>query len=1421
MAFQTPARHIPGAYVNTPAPVNRRLFTSGGGSNDGSQQNPVTSLPPVLRASQTVNQVLSYDEGFPDLDAYCRRTFSPLATPVPLRPLIQVPLETIYDHLTPRRLNADPSCLPTEGTSSEYDICRLESPWAPFAQANTYPIPNSIFGHINAANVSTLMGLFAELNHAWVAIDNALYLWDYTHPDPELIGFEDQQNAIQAVGLVPPKPGVFVQNITHILVVATTSEIILLGVSAKPLPSGSKQVSLYQTKMSLHNRGSSDIHVIRGAANGRIFYGGSSDMDVHELYYQQEEKWFSSRCGRINHSNPGWSNIVPNVGGLLWNQSNEHLIDIVIDNSRNLLYTLSSKSTIRTYHMEGPDKLTKVIEKEKYHCLRDITHMINYSQLLTEKVEFVSISPIAAKEASRLHLMVLTNTGCRLFLSATSSASYMAQPSSTAAPQSMQVQFIKFPPSLKPRQPSRPTTQLLQNGTDAAVDINSPALTTSRSGARFAPGYFLDFVKQNNDEDMLFVSAPETGRIKLESSPPTALKYYEHGCWIDIKSKAEDIGLVGKPFAANNQPQGFGNELAVQFDAEASQFAILTNTGVHIIKRRRMVDIFASAIRGAVGDEGLEKEARKFIVLYGRVETISCALAVACGNTGDSGRGGGRAIDQTTEDRAKAVFVEFGGQPTIKEVDNAPLSTESVKLSSRHDALCLYLSRLVRSLWKSRVVRMTADKAGALDIKSQVDTSKLAAVQERLERLKGFLNANRGLIQGLSGPSDLQRAANRQDEIAMQAEHQALYAIQKLMESISEGISFVLMLFDERVVDIFLRLEDGARQQLRDLTYEKLFSQTAGKDLAKVLVKAIVNRNIESGSNVETVADALRRRCGSFCSPDDVVIFRAQEQLKKASEQTPNTNIARNMLAESLRLFESVAGGLSFPNLVSAIEQYIALKYYAGAIQLCLSVASQKDKGNSALIWFNDGKPMNDPRQAAMQERERCYSLVHEVMTKLDDDAAKEPEQIDGKLTLMGTKRKEAYDVVNDSEDEMFHYNLYDWYIHKGWNDRILAIDSPHVITYLQRLALVDLQHADLLCKFYTHRGRFFEAAAVQAELAKSDFAIGVKDRITLLSRAKANASVITPGTSRQEQQMLTHTITDLLEVAHIQDDLLERLRQDVRLAPERREDIERMLDGQIQDLSDLFNEYADQANYYDLCLLIYHAADYRNPTTIAQTWDNLIMQLHMDAEEEFNLYQAGRLEMEPAQPFEIISAKVTEIAHRSSLDSFVFPVSDLLRIVCKYTVENQQDGTVGADPCWPVIVFLQLGVSHDMVARVLEDLLENNEIPFQGRQTASKVRLVEWIVYTVQTWLREMGRRGGPGGGGPAAGLGGSLRGDSSLGTWVREVLLRAEQELPPAGPNHGGTVDVAELRRQLRETMKGVDGVVGVGLAGDMRFL
>jgi nuclear pore complex protein Nup155 len=835
---------------------------------------------------------------------------------------------------------------------------QLPSPWAPFQKIKTYEIPDRVFEQYNLAEVGTMMGLFAELHHAWISIDSSLYLWDYTHPNPdqtELIGFEELNEAIIAVQLVRPRAGVFVDTVTHLLVVATADNLHLIGLASSKSSAGVTSVELYQTGMHVSVKGLQIKCIAGSSKTGRLFVGSGLANDVYEITYQQEEKWFSSKCGKICHTDSGLGSsfskslsqlpAIPLLFGVP-SAKPETVVQIVIDDSRDLLYTLSSESTIRVFHIKPGQSLPLLITKTTKELMTVIGHMMNRprTHLLAPNQKLASLSAISAMESSRLNLMVTTTTGVRIFLSATSGAYYGGYSNdSNTPPTSMQPYHVKFPPpSLDGDSGVPPTAPSSQQLTTypAATQINttSNSLTTSRMVRRFAPGYFFCFVGEVDKDgkvigpDTLFLSAPDTGRIAKSLEPGQVRQYIESSQWLSLTGRTEDVGLVTAPFAAARAPAGFGNELAVQFDQSASEVAILTNTGIHTIRRRRLVDIFASAVRS---NEGFEETVSKFIRLYGRSETCAAAVAVACGQSKDV-TADARVANITDPDvieLARRAFIEHGGRPTLNENNDpgpAGSSVDNVRPSPRAEGLMLYVSRLVRSLWSKVLLEESTTSAGGLKVKSTVDISKLQTVQHDLTHLKEFLDTNKSFIEGLDGPEALRGASSRQDEITLQGEHRALNSLVKAIASIIEGIAFVMVLFDDPVEEIVVALSDESRQQVRQLTYEHLFCTSKGRDLAKELVKAIVNRSIAKGSNVDTVAEALRRRCGSFCSADDVVIFKAQEQLKRASEAGADSSSGRSLLNDSLKLFQKVAASLSSEHLARAVEQYIAMSFYAG-----------------------------------------------------------------------------------------------------------------------------------------------------------------------------------------------------------------------------------------------------------------------------------------------------------------------------------------------------------------------------------------------------------------------------------------------------------------------------------------------------------
>jgi len=130
---------------------------------------------------------------------------------------------------------------------------------------------------------------------------------------------------------------------------------------------------------------------------------------------------------------------------------------------------------------------------------------------------------------------------------------------------------------------------------------------------------------------------------------------------------------------------------------------------------------------------------------------------------------------------------------------------------------------------------------------------------------------------------------------------------------------------------------------------------------------------------------------------------------------------------------------------------------------------------------------------------------------------------------------------------------------------------------------------------------------------------------------------------------------------------------------------------------------------------------------------------------------------------------------------------------LCRYATEHAQDGRIGADVHWPVNLFLHLGVSHDLVVRVLETMYEAQEIPFRG---AGRGRVVEWICHVVNLWVRDLGRHGRP---------------EARLEPWVGELMAECDTWASAniRGTNEGGA-DPRDLAREVKDVRRAVDGLV-----------
>jgi nuclear pore complex protein Nup155 len=78
---------------------------------------------------------------------------------------------------------------------------------------------------------------------------------------------------------------------------------------------------------------------------------------------------------------------------------------------------------------------------------------------------------------------------------------------------------------------------------------------------------------------------------------------------------------------------------------------------------------------------------------------------------------------------------------------------------------------------------------------------------------------------------------------------------------------------------------------------------------------------------------------------------------------------------------------------------------------------------------------IQDPRAALYEKRVRCYAIIFEVLEDLDL-----LENENDSNPAIKRLRTQTYELVYGSDDELFHQALYDWYVSRGQQDRLLEV---------------------------------------------------------------------------------------------------------------------------------------------------------------------------------------------------------------------------------------------------------------------------------------------------------------------------------------------------------------------------------------------
>jgi nuclear pore complex protein Nup155 len=546
-------------------------------------------------------------------------------------------------------------------------------------------LPDFMLQQYDSLQVSSFMGIFPEINRVWMTIDNHLYLWNYDAPDSsELINtYEDPDQVIVNVSLVKPIKGVFLEQIEYLLVVSTPLEITLLGVAFAEPRKGSLSrgsLTIYRTDMACYADGVNMSSIV-ATPKGRIFMRGN-DGQLFELVYQAQDGWLTRKIRKLNKSASSIAVFIPSIFN--WAGS-DPIRMIVLDNDRNLLYSVSKKNSIELISLGQSG--------EEFNRIARISDLAD--QLLRYSAfddHITSIHPTAYSESKVIQCVAITSSGHRLYFSTHNSSGFGQYSLQTnyVAPNTLQLRYVLAPPAISgtlPQQGSKVHESYYFNGLTVAAQAM-------------------------DDLDRVLVFAPHPGAI-LQSTIRTMSEYasffdVEGRTWAIAEAPNEQFRFMRQD---GNDTGIHLNELASQYEYESRKLYLLTNGGLTTISKLRPLDLLLRLIN--TKSSGDTRAFQEFVSSFGVDQTCAMCLAIACSHPSISS--GQFGIPQNICNIASKMYFDFGGSPSMNAAQpvpgmaptgamGVPLSTKELAFSPKHNGLALYITRILRPIWKKEIV---------------------------------------------------------------------------------------------------------------------------------------------------------------------------------------------------------------------------------------------------------------------------------------------------------------------------------------------------------------------------------------------------------------------------------------------------------------------------------------------------------------------------------------------------------------------------------------------------------------------------------------------------------------------------------------------------------------------------------------------
>ncbi|CAB3242107.1 unnamed protein product [Arctia plantaginis] len=1207
---------------------------------------------------------------------------------------------------------------------------------------NKVPLPPEIMEHFAHMQCHCLMGVFPEISRVWLAIDSNIYVWAFEHGS-DVAYFDGLGETIVSVGLVKPKSGVFQNFVKYLLVLTTTVEIVVLGVtfsSSKSDGQGELQeIQLVPEPVFVLPTDGISMMCVKSTANGRIFMGGK-DGCLYEITYQAQLGWFGKHCRKVNHSTSTLSFLVPTfLSAALYDE--DPIVKIEVDNSRHILYTLTEKGCIEVFDLGDGDGLSRVVRLTQGKIVSSAVDIVKTLEPSNFK-PVVAISAVDESESDHLNLVAVTQTGARLYFTTGSGDASQGGP---LRPQYLTLLHVRLPPGFTPN-----SSVLKPKQVHSAVYENGSLVMVCSSGG-----------------------GGEAETLWCLSRVLSAATFSEAHTL---------LALDGPAWALTALPSQHAKHLseAILTKKEVwsvSRWAVVTGAGACVVEAGAAPDLLRSLLRDCRGPDA--HQVKDFFQLYSIDQACACALFLACEdiNSGDlsisewatrafflygsqvapnaptpnmfqqqpsqmpsitspkfsprqmstpmSMRGPQGQFQQGNFNQSYQIASQnqsFAGSPNQSIMPQSPFHQNmmspnfnqslfvgnmsqqqrdpnfhmQVEYSAKHNGLYIYVGRILSPIWNLKCVTMSQTPDNKEFMSSKVTGEDCAYIVQKLQRVASFMQCT------LAPPHS--------------EEHASLQALKLFITLAIEMLSLWKVLCEHQFHVIAASLPPEQQNALQAASFRELF--VGGQEVACLLLGSLVAGYLRDNASVDGISQKLRQLCPTLYRQEDATCSKANELLIFAKQQK-NPSEREEMLQHALKLCKDVAPNVNLPLVCSKL---VSAGFYSGVVELCVACATKLDPQDKAVHYYKSDQPSQDREGHFIYYRrmeiyrevcsalERLYERSAETSTSEPSPLRSQPAPDDIAILTISPAdanyhgRKLVWECLS-RDDELLHVAVYEWLVSKQLGSELLSLGTAppaSLRTYLAAAArsappAAALHLLDLLWKVLEKSGDHLAAANVLEGLAtRPGSGATLAQRMTWLSAGVV--CVRGAGAGGAGGAELLRRLEEAGEVARVQAAVRAAAAALPRPLQPHPHHLQR-LDDELLEITQLYEEYADRYNLWECKLAIVQCSGLNDALLVENIWSNILSEAEA----------AARSLATPDERLGSVLSKLTTLGREYVNTGHCFPLYFIVRQLEIMSCKLQ------ADKAMVFRTILNIGVSLEQVLDIYIKLVSLSERVWLG----------------------------------------------------------------------------------------------------------